>query len=159
MRFGRRQKRPEPGEYPPGFTRSFMRQTLPTTSPAEARAVVERMRRKGWTEEEVAELLLPYMPPPPRGGESEVAAGDAVFVPPRVSTAWLHEHLPAMEREEIRLVVEELERRGWPPMEVALTVLPHLLPKLPPEDSDAILAGLQELGMTDGEIARLAPRR
>lgn len=155
MRFGRRQKRLEPGEYPPSFTRSWMRQTLPTTSPGEARAVVERMRRKGWTDEEVAELLLPYMPPSPRGGESEASAEDAVFVPARVSSAWLDQHLPAMGREQIRLVVEELERRGWSSMDVALAVLPHLLPKLPPEDSDAILEGLRELGMTDDEIARL----
>ena len=64
-----------------------------------------------------------------------------------------------MDRGQVRLVVEELERRGWPPTRLAVAVLPHLLPKLPPEDVDAILAGLKQLGMTDDEIARLVPRR
>lgn len=180
MRFGRRSKQaeggpPPPGEFPPSFTRAFMRQTLPTTSPAEARSVVERMRRKGWTEEEVEQHLLPYMPqprqePPPheeepsREEEHETprqeqhpddGAERAVSLPPRVSRTWLDEHLPAMDRRELRLVVEELERRGWSPSQAALAVLPHLLPKLPAEDREAILAGLTELGVSDEEIARL----
>lgn len=186
MRFGRRKKgsaggRPEPGEYPPSFTRAFMRQTLPTASPEEAREVVERMRRKGWTEDEVEKHLLPYMPVPreePRrqedpddgteravpgdGGERAVADGGgdrAVYVPPRVSRAWLDEHLPGMDRRELRLVVEELERRGWSPPDAARAVLPHLLPKLPAADREAILAGLTELGLSDDEIARLATVR
>ncbi len=62
-----------------------------------------------------------------------------------------------MDRGQIRLVVEELEGRGWAATEVAVAVLPHLLPKLPPADADAILAGLRELGMTDEELARLGP--
>lgn len=118
------------------------------------------MRRKGWTEEEVAQRILPFMPPltpTPEGGEAEAVGPRAVSVPPRVSTRWLDRHLPAMDRTQIRLVVEELERRGWPPTDLAVAVLPHLLPKLPHEDADAILAGLKELGLTDGEIARLAP--
>lgn len=160
MRFRRRPKRPERGEYPPSFTRSFLRQTLPTTSPAQAEGIVERMRRKGWTEEEVAELLLPYMPRRPEGGQSQPGEEKPVSVPPGVvSQSWLDAHLPAMERQEIRLVVEELERRGWSAARVAMAVLPHLLPKLPPDDRDAILAGLRELGMTDGEVVRLAGPR
>ena len=129
------------------------------------------MRAKGWSEEEIAELILPYMPPPRSGGESRAAAEPRpaaearapaerrVVVPAGVSMAWLDEHLPATDRQAIGLVVEELERRGWSSSDVALAVLPHLLPKLPPEDRDAILAGLKELGMTDAEIARLAPGR
>ncbi len=55
-----------PREYPPSFTRAWIRRTLPTASPAEARALLENMRRRGWTEAEVAERILPYMPPTPR---------------------------------------------------------------------------------------------
>lgn len=138
-----------------------MQQTLPTCSPAEARAAVEHLRRKGWTEEQLAEQILPYMPRADRWPQRRAARGPepkTVSVPPRVSMDWLDEHLPTMDREQIRLVVEELEQRGWSPTEAAVAVLPHLLPKLPREDADAILAGLKELGMTDGEIARLAPR-
>ena len=161
MRFSRRSKRPPRGEFPRSFTEGWIRGTLPTASPAEARNVVEYMRRKGWSEKEVAELILPYMPRAARSTEDGRAATNAprgASVPPRVSTAWLDQNLPAMSREEIRLVVDELERRGWSAPDAALAVLPHLLPKLPSEDAHAILAGLQELGMTDAEIDRLAPR-
>lgn len=118
------------------------------------------MRGRGWTEAEVAERILPYMPPtPPAAASGDARSGGerAISLPARVSTAWLDRHLPAMDRGQIRLVVEELERRGWPTPEVAVAVLPHLLPKLPPADANAILAGLRELGMTEEELARLAP--
>ena len=137
-----------------------MQQTLPTCSPAEARAAVEHLRRKGWTEEQLAEQILPYMPRVDRWAARRAARGPGpktVSVPPGVSMTWLDEHLPTMDREQIRLVVEELEGRGWPPTEVAVAVLPHLLPKLPAADADAILAGLRELGMTEEELARLSP--
>lgn len=113
------------------------------------------MRRKGWSEAEVAERILPYMPrvPPAAAG----GPGQGVSVPAGASTDWLERNLPGMDREEIRLVVEELERRGWPATELALAVLPHLLPKLPPADASAILAGLRELGVSEEELARLAP--
>lgn len=81
----------------------------------------------------------------------------AVSVPQRASTRWLDAHLPAMDRTQIRLVVEELERRNWPPTDLAIAVLPHLLPKLPPEDATAIVSGLKELGLNNEEIARLTP--
>ena len=160
MRFRRRRSRPPRGEYPPSFTHAWIRQTLPTASPAEARGVLQRMRDRGWTEAEVAERILPFMPqlPEPAAGRDARAGGPpAPSVPDRVSTAWLDRRLPAMDREEIRLVVEELERRGWPATELATAVLPHLLGKLGPADANAILAGLRELGMTEEEIARLAP--
>ncbi|CAN5579302.1 hypothetical protein BH20ACT19_BH20ACT19_14140 [soil metagenome] len=118
------------------------------------------MRDRGWTEAEVAERILPFMPqlPEPAAGRDARAGGPpAPSVPDRVSTAWLDRRLPAMDREEIRLVVEELERRGWPATELATAVLPHLLGKLGPADANAVLAGLRELGMTEEEIARLAP--
>ncbi|MDQ3587027.1 MAG: hypothetical protein M3375_01555 [Actinomycetota bacterium] len=118
------------------------------------------MRRRGWTEAEVAERILPYMPrtpPPAASGGVRAGGGRAISVPPRVSTAWLDSHLPAMDRGQIRLVVDELEGRGWPAAELALAVLPHLLPKLPPEDAKAILAGLRELGVSEEQLARLAP--
>jgi hypothetical protein len=162
VRFPRRNRdtRPPRGEFPPSFTRGWLRLTLPSASPAEARAVLERMRQRGWTEEEVAELILPYMPRS-KPGRTEVGARavgpPAVPVPAQVSTAWLDQQLPAMDRKQIRLVVEELERRGWPPTKLAVAVLPHLLPKLPAEDANAILAGLEQLGMTEDEIARLRP--
>ena len=158
----KRDTRPPPGEFPPSFTRGWLRLALPSASPAEARAALERLRQLGWTEEEVAEQILPFMPRPRPGrkeSEARVVEPPAVSVPARVSTTWLDEQLPAMDRQQIRLVVEELEQRGWPPTRLAVAVLPHLLPKLPAEDVDAILAGLKQLGMTDDEIARLAPRR
>ncbi len=160
MKFRRRRSRPAPGEYPDSFTQAWIRQTLPTASPAEARALLQTMRGRGWTEAEVAERILPYMPPVPptrASGDGRAAETPAVSVPAQVSIAWLDRRLPAMDRGEIQLVVEELERLGWPATEVAIAVLPHLLPKLPPEDVKAILAGLSELGMTEQEIARLAP--
>ncbi len=55
-------------------------------------------------------------------------------------------------------VVDELERRGWSPGDAAVAVLPHLLPKLPPEEVDAILAGLREIGLSEEDIARLSTR-
>ncbi|MDQ3644887.1 MAG: hypothetical protein M3356_05190 [Actinomycetota bacterium] len=117
------------------------------------------MRDRGWTEAEVAERILPYMPAPPAPVDGDPAAGPegAISVPAQVSNAWLDRELPAMDRGQIRLVVEELERREWPPTELAVAVLPHLLPKLGAADANAVLRGLSELGMTDEEIARLAP--
>lgn len=120
------------------------------------------MRARGWTEAEVAERILPFMPPTAASagsGEDASSGGTpAVSLPGRVSTAWLDRHLPPMGREEMSAVVEELERRGWAAGDLAVAVLPHLLPKLPPADANAILAGLTELGMTEDEVARLAPR-
>ncbi len=117
------------------------------------------MRDRGWTEAEVAERILPFMPmgsPGPVSGTE--ADGDPAFsVPARVSIAWLDRQLPTMERREIGLLVEELERRGWAATELATAVLPHLLPKLPPADANAILAGLGDLGMTEEEVGRLKP--
>ena len=110
----------------------------------------------------MAEQILPFMPrprPDRTGSEAREVGPQAISVPARVTTAWLDEQLPAMDRGQVRLVVEELEQRGWPPTKLAVAVLPHLLPKLPAEDVDAILAGLKQLGMTDAEIARLEPRR
>ncbi len=160
MKFRRRRSRPPPGEYPPSFTHAWIRQTLPTASPAEARALLQTMRGRGWTEAEVAERILPYMPPaPPTRASGGGGAGKTpvVSIPAQVSIAWLDRELPAMDRGQVQRVVEELERLGWPATEVAIAVLPHLLPKLPPEDVKPILAGLGELGMTEQEIARLAP--
>lgn len=147
--FRRRSTRPPRGEFPPGFTESFMRQTLPTTSPAEAEAAVDHLRKKGWSEERLAKHIFPFMPRSPRAAESS-------HVPPGASSVWLDRHLPGMNREQIAGVVDELERRGWSPAEVAVAVLPHLLPKLPREDADAVLAGLVEIGLPPDEIARLA---
>jgi hypothetical protein len=134
-----------------------MQQTLPTTSPAEARSAVDHLRGKGWTEEELAEKILPYMPrerPAPSGADRP--GPPTIAVPAQVSRDWLDGHLPAMDRTQIRLVVEELERRSWSPTEAAVTVLPYLLPKLPSEDAQAILAGLRDLGISESQIASLA---
>ncbi len=158
MRFRRRPKRPPPGEFPPSFTHGWIRRTLPSASPAEARALLQRMRDRGWTEAEVAERILPYMPRAPASGHTGAGERPAIALPARVSTAWLDRQLPAMERGQIGCVVEVLERRGWPASDLAMAVLPHLLPKLPAADANAILAGLGELGMTAEEVARLAPR-
>lgn len=152
--FRRRQKRPPRGEFPPSFTRSFLRQTLPTSPPAEARAVLEHLRRRGWSEEQIAEQVLPYLPPP--GSPLAREASPLPRLPTDVSTAWLDQHLPAMDRDGIRSVVEELERRGWTAADAAVAALPHLLPKLPPEDAEAILSGLKEIGIPAEDIARLS---
>jgi len=163
MRLGRRRKKLAPGEYPPSFTQGWLRLVLPSATPAEARAILEGMRGKGWTEAEVAQRLLPFMPPgalaSPERGQEPTPDPPEVMVPAGVSATWLDRHLPTMDRTQIRLVVEELERREWPPTDLAVSVLPHLLPKLPPEDADAILAGLAQLGLSDEEIARLRPAR
>ncbi len=108
----------------------------------------------------MAERILPYMPPNPPtapGGDVSTRGEPGISLPARVSTAWLDRELPAMDRRQLRLVVEELERRGWPAGELAVAVLPHLLPKLPPADAKAVLEGLRELGMTEEEFARLEP--
>lgn len=133
---------------------------LPTASAREAQGLLLRMRERGWTEAEIAERILPYMPRvPPTAAHDEALGGEgrAISVPAEVSTDWLDRHLPAMDREQIRLVVEELERRGWPTTKVTFAVLPHLVPKLPPADAKAILAELSALGLSQEEIARLAP--
>ena len=153
--FRRHPKRPPPGEYPAAFTRSFLRQTLPTATLDEARAALDHLRSKGWSEEEIAEQILPYMPrenPPPAG-----RASGPFYVPAGISTAWLDRNLPAMDAVGIRRVVDELERRGWSQADVAVAVLPHLLPKLPTENVNAILDGLAELGLSQEDIERLAP--
>lgn len=141
-----------PGEYPESFVKAWMAQTLPTTTPAEAAAAVDHLRSKGWSEQQLAEFILPYMP---REDPSPAASrAPAIELPPVVGTDWLDEHLPAMDRHEIRRVVDALERSGWASGTVAKAVLPHLLPKLPPEDARAVVAGLARLGMTEEEIAR-----
>lgn len=118
---------------------------------------MDHLRRKGWSEEEIAAHILPYMPKPRPPLPGEVSR--FTQLPDPVSTAWLDQQLPAMEREEIRHVVDELERRGWSPADAAVAVLPHLLPKLPPEDVDAVLAGLREIGLSEEDLARLSSRR
>ncbi|HWC25251.1 MAG TPA: hypothetical protein VG474_01585 [Solirubrobacteraceae bacterium] len=162
MGFLRRRRRTPPGEYPEQFTRAFVRLTLPTATPAEARRTVEHLRGKGWSEDKLAEYVLPYMPRDEGRAQPQGAAGggpEAVSVPAQVSRAWLDERLPAMTPRQMRLVVEELERRGWSARDAALAVLPHLLPKLPEDDAQAILAGLGELGVSDDEAARLGRDR
>lgn len=153
MAFGRRKKKrePKPGEYPESFTAGFMRQTLPTATPAEARRAVDHLRKEGWSEQKLSERILPFMPRPPRPLEA-----GTVSLPPKVSRAWLDQNLPAMHHEDIRRVVEQLEQRGWPTVELSMVVLPHLLPKLPRADADAIVSGLRELGMTDAQVAEVS---
>ena len=178
-----------PGEYPERFVKAWMATTLPTTTPAEAASAVDHLRSKGWTEEQVAEFILPYMPreaEPAAGSEGGApipgtcagrvmtwapderpewsspdeqpvappAAGPSLTLPPDVTRSWLDEHLPQMDRRQLRLVVDELERRGWPSGVVAMAVLPHLLPTLPAADRRAVVAGLSKLGMDGVEIAR-----
>ena len=116
--------------------------------------IQDHLRGKGWSEEKIAELVLPYLPPP--GSPLAKGGPQAVQVPPYVSREWLDRHLPKMDREEISRVVEQLERRGWPPSDAAVAVLPRLLPSLPAEDAAAILSGLHEIGVPQEEIARLS---
>ncbi len=150
-------------EHPENFVKGWMALTLASATPAEAASAVDHLRSKGWTEQQLAEFILPYMPrePPPSPAavlDAHVEEAQAISLPTRVTTAWLDEHLPAMDRRRLRLVVDELERRGWPAGTVALAVLPHLLPKLPAEDALAVAAGLADLGMTDEEITRATTR-
>jgi hypothetical protein len=155
----RRLGKPEraPGEYPESFVKGWMARTLPSTTPAEAASAVRHLRGKGWTEQQLAEFVLPYMPREvgPRaelGAQAEPAR--AISLPANVTRSWLDQHLPSLDRRQLRVVVDELEGRGWPTAAVAVIVLPHLLPKLPAEDSRAIVSGLANLGMSDEEIAR-----
>lgn len=159
MSFLRRRKQPKPrDEYPESFTRAWVRATLPSASAAEAKRTVEHLRGTGWSDEKLAELVLPYMPTDPRpgmlGGGTRDTPAD-VAVPAQVSGAWLDEHLPAMDPRQMRHVVQELERRGWPAADAAMAVLPHLLPKLRDEDARAIVDGLPRLGLSEAQIARL----
>lgn len=158
MRFLRRRKPRVPGEYPESFTRAWVRQTLPTASQAEARSTVEHLRGKGWSEEKLAQHVLPYVPreDPTKLDANITGEPERVPMPDHVSREWLDRRLPAMPPRQIRLVVEELERRGWSPSEAAVAVLPHLLPKLDEDDAQVILAGLGKLGLSDAEVARLA---
>lgn len=169
------------GEYPESFVTGFMAHTLRSTTPTEAAAAVRHLRSKGWTEEQLAEFILPYMPrgapahtpapaaaaqtppeAPPERMQTESEPAPAArpapapepSLPPEVTRPWLEQHLPALDRYQLRRVVDELERRGWPTGTVALVVLPHLLPKLSGDDARAIVAGLADLGMTEMEIAR-----
>ena len=160
----RRRATPErdPDEYPESFVKGWMAGTLPSTTPSEAASAVRHLRGKGWTEEQLAEFILPYMPRDsgPVAHMEQSEAAQATMLPWGVTTAWLDEHLPALDRDQLGAVVDELERRGWRSGTVAMTVLPHLLPQLAAEDARAVVAGLAGLGMTEEEIARAtAPRR
>lgn len=188
MRWRRRAKpAPAPGEYPESFVKGFMARTLGSTTPTEAASAVRHLRTKGWTEEQLAEFILPYMPrgtPAPAQTQTRTPAAPAqtppstppeappdrmptepataappdrageLSLPPEVTRPWLDQHLPALDRYQLRRVVDELEHRGWPSGRVALVVLPHLLPKLTGDDARAIVAGLADLGMSEEEIAR-----
>lgn len=161
MRWRRAKPKRIPGEYPESFVKAWMAQTLPTTTPAEAESAVSHLRTKGWSEQQLAEFILPYMPREDRSPaalRARAVEAPPIGLPPLVSTDWLDAHLPALDRRQIRLVVDELERRGWSPGTVAVTVLPHLLPKLAAEDAQAVVAGLARLGMTEEEIARATTR-
>jgi hypothetical protein len=153
-----------PGEYPESFVKGWMARTLPMATPAEAASAVRHLRGKGWTEEQLAEFILPYMPrdvpwgPAPRGPGGPPAQRARPALPPEITRAWLDESLPGMDRHQMRCVVDELERRGWSSGTVAMAVLPHLLPKLPADDVRAIVAGLAGLGMTEEEIASVTNR-
>lgn len=122
---------------------------MPSATPTEARRTVEHLRGQGWSDEKLAEQVLPFMPP------AAVAEDGSVCVPEPVSRQWLEHELPGLSARQLALVVQELERRGWSPRHAALTVLPHLLPKLAPDDAQAIVAGLPRVGLGDEEIARL----
>lgn len=161
---GRRKKKSPPtprGEYPESFTRAWVQATLPSAGAAEARRTVEHLRGKGWSDEKLAEFVLPYMPRDPRPGMLGPATGAGsaeVTVPAHVSQAWLDRHLPDMDPRRMRHVVDELERRGWTVADAAVAVLPHLLPKLRDEDARAILDGLPRLGLSESQIAQVARR-
>ncbi len=173
-------------EYPESFVRRWMAVNLPSSTPAEAASAVGHLRRQGWSERRLAELILPYMPhqaapharPPapdarPPAPDARPAAPDArpaapeaaaqpdpeISLPADVTPAWLDRHLPALDRHGLRLVVDALEHRGWPPGRVATIVLPHLLPRLPAEDARAVVAGLAKLGLSEEEIARATTPR
>ena len=159
MSFLRRKPKRVPGEYPESFTKAWVRMTLPTASPAEAQSTVQHLRGKGWSEQKLAQYVLPFMPREDLLAQAYPNIRDVpkppVEVPARVTRDWLDQHLPAMSPEQIRLVVDELEGRGLSPREAAVAVLPHLLPKLEPDDQQAILAGLPGLGLGGEEIERL----
>ena len=155
-----------PGQFAEANVRSFMRTTLPTVSPVQAQAQVQYLRGQGWSEEWIAQFILPYMPPEPppppagTGADPGSAAGAyGVVVPPTVSREWLDHNLPAMDRGQMRRVVEELERRGWSSGTVAMAVLPHLLPKLGADEQQVILRALADMGMTEEEIRAATARR
>ncbi len=148
-----------PGEHPESFVKGWAALTLPSATPAEAASAVRHLRSEGWTEQQLAEFILPYMPRearPPPGAHTEGPL--SISLPSGVTTAWLDRHLPALDRGQLRLVVDELELRGWPSGKVAMAVLPHLLPTLPAEDARGVVAGLANLGMTEQEIARATTR-
>ncbi len=166
MRFGLgRKRKPVPGEYPETFVKGWMARTLPTTSPEEAASAVRHLRGQGWSEKKLAEFILPYMPVPARSPTAPAPASGAaqertaaITVPQEVTTGWLDHNLPAMDLGQLRSVLQELERRGWPPGSAAMAILPHLLPKLGAGEARAIRSGLKDLGMTDREIARATRR-
>ncbi|MDQ6777936.1 MAG: hypothetical protein M3071_17390 [Actinomycetota bacterium] len=143
-----------PGEYPESFTKRFMARTLPSATPTQAASAVRHLRSQGWTEEQLAEFILPFMPQTDQAPHTPADPTHAISLPPDVTRAWLDRHLPALDRYQLRRIVDELEHRGWPTGTVATIVLPHLLPKLPPDDARAIVVGLAHLGMTEEEISR-----
>lgn len=155
----RKNKPAQRDEYPESFKRAWVQATLPSAGAAEARRTVEHFRAQGWSDEKLAEFVLPYMPRDPRPGMLGPAPDEGqagVTVPAHASRAWLDRHLPGMDPTQMRHVVDELERRGWTAADAAVAVLPHLLPKLREEDARAIVDGLPRLGLSESQIAALA---
>ena len=79
-----------------------------------------------------APVEQPVAPPSDEQPGAATEEDPPFALPPDVTRSWLDAHLPRMDRRQLRLAVDELERRGWPSGAVALAVLPHLLPTREP---------------------------
>lgn len=62
-----------------------------------------------------------------------------------------------MSPEGIQEVMGVLEARGWSARDLNVLVMPHLLPKLSPDEASAVREGLRNAGMTEHEMGILTP--
>src|SRR5690349_429715 len=130
-------------ELPTRFTQRWIEDTFPRLNEADADRALNAMRRRGWTDDDFEERVYPHLAP--------------LELPEDVTPAWLGEHLPRRSAADIEQALTTLETRGWPAIDLAVHVVPHLVRKASNDDVAGIVDGLRKEGMDDSEIREFIP--
>jgi hypothetical protein len=140
---------PDPAaSFPPRITERYLEQEVSGMGYDQLRALVAELRRRGWSEEEIADRALKFSPhqPPNR-------------LPARITPAWLATNVPLLGPNRIRRLTTELRRRGWSSDEIRTYVFEHHQNGLAEEIPARIQIGWLERNtplMTIAEQNRLA---